>query len=261
MKTKNLISIERLILAALVLCLSVFSAYSAEDLKEIIRKGNDLYKKHDYENAIEIYEKVLKSGLEAPEIYYNLGNAYFKSNKFTSAILNYERAKNLDPQNEDINFNLKVANQHVVDVIEPLPEFFLTTWFTQLYSSQSSDFWAVFSVLSFILFLTSIMVYLLFRVIFYRKFAFVLGIVFIVLCSVSFVFSFKKKQMQNNHESAILMLPAATVKSSPDQTGTDLFVIHEGLKVQVVDSSGDWREIRLRDGRKGWLLSAAITRI
>jgi len=243
-----------IILISFFISLSLF----AQNNDQLLTVAADFYKKQDYEKAIEAYQKIIAQGFESPELYYNLGNSYFKSNKFTFAILNYERAKLLDPANEEISFNLKIAQQHNIDAIDAIPEWFLKSWINQLISSRSADFWSVLSIFTFILLLSSGLFFLFTKSLLVKKISFAVAAFMVIISITSFIFAYKQNKLLTNRDSAIIMSASITVKSSPDQTGTDLFLIHEGLKVDIVDSSGDWREIRLKDGRKGWLLASAI---
>jgi tetratricopeptide (TPR) repeat protein len=199
--------------------------------------------------------------MESPEIYFNLGNSYFKTGQFTLAILNFERAKLLAPNDEDIAFNLQVANQKVVDSIQELPGIFIVRWWESLINSQNTDTWAVFSILGFIVFLVMLGFYFFARTSEIKRLTFWLGCFLIFFTILSWSFAAKQKNRMVNHNYAIVMEPTVTVKSSPSEKGTNLFVIHEGLKVRITDKLGDWVEISLADGNKGWLLTESIERI
>jgi len=226
---------------------------NAQNYQPIIDSANANYTQGNYEAAIEYYNQVLDSGYEATEIYYNLGNAYFRSNKTTKAIINYERALKLNPDDEDVQFNLQLSKQYVVDKIDVLPEFFLTKWYKSFIKMFSSNAWAIISMSGFILSLIFILIYFLVQQIGLKKIGFWLGLLFILISITSFTFSYHQKQFALAKDKAIIVTPTVVVKSSPDKSGTYLFVIHEGLKVIITDELGDWHEIKLTDGSKGWL--------
>lgn len=232
-----------------------------QDLENQVDLGNKYFTEGEFEKAIQVYEKILGSGFEAADLYYNLGNAYFKSNKLNYAILNYERAILLSPNDEDLQHNLELARTFTVDKIDDLPQFFIRQWHYAFVQLFSTDFWAFLSIITFITFLMLFSLYLYINVFRVKKFSFWLGIVFLFISVSAFVFSYHQKEIVKNHNAAIVFSPVVTVKSSPDETGTDLFVIHEGIKVSIVDSLGNWTEIKLSDGNKGWLLTSAIVRI
>jgi len=228
---------------------------------DLLQKANEYYTKEEYPKAIDEYNKILMTNLESPEVYFNLGNAYYKTNQFTLAILNFERAKLLAPDDEDIEFNLLVANQKVVDSIQELPGIFIVRWWNTLVNSQSTDTWAVLSILGFIVFLIFIGLYFFASTGEVKRISFWAACFLIVLSIFSWSFAARQKSRQVNHSYAIVMQPTVTVKSSPSEKGTNLFVVHEGLKVRITDKLGDWLEIRLADGNKGWLLVESIERI
>jgi len=228
---------------------------------ELLQKANDAYTKQQYKQAIEDYNQILKTNLESPEVYFNLGNAYYKTGQYTLAILNYERAKLLAPDDEDITFNLQVANQKVVDSIQELPGLFVVRWWNSIINSQTTDTWAIFSIISFIAFLVMLGFYFFAKTSDVRRITFWTGCFLIAFTIFTWTFAAKQKNRMVNHAYAIVMQPTVTVKSSPDAGGTNLFVVHEGLKVRITDKLGDWVEIRLADGNKGWLLLETIERI
>lgn len=228
---------------------------------ELLQKANDAYTKQQYKQAIEDYNQILKTNLESPEVYFNLGNAYYKTGQYTLAILNYERAKLLAPDDEDITFNLQVTNQKVVDSIQELPGLFVVRWWNSIINSQTTDTWAIFSIISFIAFLVMLGFYFFAKTGDVRRITFWTGCFLIVFTIFTWSFAAKQKSRMVNHAYAIVMQPTVTVKSSPDAGGTNLFVVHEGLKVRITDKLGDWVEIRLADGNKGWLLLETIERI
>lgn len=243
------------ILLALLFTVSVFAQ------EDLLRQANELYTQEKFTEAIEVYNQLLDTNLESPEVYFNLGNAYFKTNQFPKAILNYERAKLLAPDDEDINFNLQVANQRVVDAIEELPGIFITRWWNSLVNSQTTDTWAFISIITFVLFLTLAGLYFFARSGDIRRTAFWSAWALFVISMMTWSFASTQKSRLIDHDFAIVMQPSVTVKSSPSEKGTNLFVVHEGLKVKITDRLGDWLEVKLADGNKGWLLNESVERI
>ncbi len=226
-----------------------------------LQKANELYSKDQFKQAIDVYNQILMTNMESPEVYYNLGNAYYKTKQYTLSILNYERAKLLTPDDEDISFNLQVANQHVVDSIQELPGIFIVRWWNSLLNSQTTDTWAILSIVSFIVFLVMLGFYFFAKTSGVKRITFWAGCFLIMFTISSWSFAAKQKSRLVNHDYAIVMDPSVTIKSSPSEKGTNLFVIHEGLKIRITDKLGDWLEIRMADGNKGWLLSESIERI
>jgi len=228
---------------------------------DLLQKANELYTKDQIKQSIDVYNQILMTNMESPEVYYNLGNAYYKTKQYTLSILNYERAKLLSPDDEDIAFNLQVVNQHVVDSIQELPGIFIVRWWNSLVNSQTTDTWAFLSMVSFIIFLVMLGFYFFAKTSDVKRITFWAGCFLVLLTISSWTFAAKQKSRLVNHDYAIVMEPSVTIKSSPSEKGTNLFVIHEGLKVRITDKLGDWLEIRMADGNKGWLLAESIERI
>lgn len=239
----------------LFITISVFTTLfvNAQDQNSWITEANNFYKQNKFQEAIDYYEKVLNSGYESSELYYNLGNAYYKQNVIAKAILNYEKALLLNPNNEDAKYNLELTNRMVVDKIETLPVFFLTGWVKDLKNLFSSDMWAIISISCFAFALVFISFFLYSRGISFKKLSFWIGFTVLIISVISFIFSNQQKQKVISGKSAIIMSPSVTIKSSPDASGTDLFVLHEGTKVWIEDKISDWNQIKLSDGTKGWL--------
>jgi len=244
--------IKSVVVLVVFLLVGVGSA-SSQDVNTLIDSANLHYSKGRYEKAIQAYEKVLAQGKESAGIYYNLGNAYYKTHNLAPAILNYERAKLREPDNEDIQYNLELARKQVTDKIEAIPEFFLTRWFRQFVDLYSSDFWAYLSMGTFLIFLVLFSVYLYSNRLGLKKSSFWISIFAVAISVMSFAFSLQQKKDILDSGKAIVFSSNVTVKSSPAQSGTDLFVLHEGTKVSIEQKVGEWYEIKLSDGSKGWL--------
>ena len=249
---------EIFIFAITLLCIC---STTAQDIQSLIQNGNQQYLEEEFESAIRTYERVIDSGYVAADLYYNLGNSYFKSHKITSAILNYERAILLAPNDDDIRYNLNLARTFVVDKIEVLPQPFYLKWHKKVAGFFSSELWAIISIICFILFLIFFSLYLFVSTYRMKKSAFWVSIFVLFVSVSSFVFSFHHKRIITGHNTAIIFTPSVTVKSTPDESGTDLFLIHEGTKVRIEDTLGLWTGIKLEDGNKGWLLTSDIVKI
>jgi len=229
------------------------------EMQNLLQQANQLYADNQYNAAIELYEKILQGNYESPALYFNLGNAYFKEGNIPAAILNYEKALKLDPTDNDIRYNLDLANSRIVDKIEPLPEFFMKTWWRNIRDLFSSDQWARAGLLLLILSLASAFVFFVSRSILARKISFWTGTFFIFMMLIAFVFSSSGYRHYNRSDSAIIFNPTVTVKSSPNDNSVDLFVIHEGTKVTISDQVEGWSEIRLANGNVGWVKTSSFT--
>jgi len=231
----------------------------AQKVDPLIDSANNAYAEQNYEKAVGFYEKVLDKGLESPKLYYNLGNAYYKLHDMAPAILNYERAKQLAPNDEDIQYNLELAKKQITDKIEPIPEFFLLRWANNALNLFSSNTWALASLITFIAFLVLFSVYLFSGKLGVKKSSFWIGAIALIISIASFSFSYQQKQDIVNSGEAIVFDPKVTVKSSPSESGTELFVIHRGAKVHIVDDEiKGWYEVKLADGNKGWLKRKSV---
>ncbi|MBI5219423.1 MAG: tetratricopeptide repeat protein [Bacteroidia bacterium] len=247
----------KVVFVALVFVIGFF-AVSAEDHFALIDSAANYYTKGKYEMAINAYEKIVNSGYEAAEIYYNLGNVYYKTKQYPEAILNFERAKILAPGDEDINFNLELSKRYVVDKIEVLPQILISLWINKITGAMTSDAWSFLSIITFVLCLVLMSVYLFMRILIIRKIAFWTGVLLFIVSLLTFICAWDQKKEIDGNKQGIVFTSTVNVKSSPDENGTILFVIHEGLKVGVQDKIGEWYKIKLSDGSVGWLKSTDV---
>lgn len=216
-------------------------------------EADSAYVRGQYQQAIADYEALLKQGGSA-ELYYNLGNAYYRTENVTKAVLNYERALQLSPGDRDIRFNLQIARSKTIDKIVPESEMFFITWYHALVNLMSVDAWARVALISLALVIVLLLVYLFASRIWLRKVGFFCGLVLLVLFVLSNIFAWQQKQDLLFRKGAIIMEPSVTVKSTPAKNGTDLFILHEGTKVSITDSSmRGWLEIGIADGKEGWV--------
>ena len=245
----------------ILLCLVIPWFSQAADVKMLLGQANKAYIAQDFAKAQELYEQILGTGNESAQLYFNLGNAFYKQGDNLKAILNYERAKRLSPRNQDIDFNLKIANQFVVDNIEQLPKPFFARWWNSTANFLSADGWATWSVIVFLLFLILLGSYFFSRSLRIRKLAFSASVFAAIFVIFSFILAGRQFNQVKDRTSALILCPRVNVKSAPSVTGTDLFMIHEGLKVKITDQLEKWREIELSDGNKGWVKDSCLVRI
>lgn len=249
---------KRLYLQTIFFLLITLPAYSQDSL---LVKANQQYADGKYEQAIDLYQQILKSNMESAEVYYNLGNAFYKTGQYTRSIINYERAKLLAPNDDDIEFNLEIANQHVVDAIVPLPKIFFIRWWHNLVNKFSADGWAKISMFTFILTLILAGFFFFTASSQLKRTSFWVGIFILAISICSYNFAARQEKRMTEHRFAIITQPSVTVKSSPSEGGTNLFLIHEGLKVEILDNLGTWNNIRLADGNQGWLPDSSMEKI
>lgn len=243
-----------LFIAALLLS---FVSASAQTKAE----ADSAYVQERYEQAISLYNKLLETGASA-SVYYNLGNAYYRTGDMAHAILAYERAYLMEPGDADIRFNLQLARTKTIDKIVPESEMFFITWFRQMIDWYSADQWGRAVVVCFSLFVVSLLLYFFAGRMLWRKVGFGVGVCTLILAVLFHIFAYQQQQKLLVRTHAIVMSSSLTVKSTPSTSGTDLFVLHEGTKVEITDDTmKDWKEIRLADGKVGWVPVKTIERI
>lgn len=230
-------------------------AQSIQDQK--FAKANYYYNESRYDTAVIIYERIMEEGFVSAPLLYNIGNTYFKMRNYPMAILYYEKALKLDPTNKEIKQNLAIANALITDKIEPMPVFFLTKWWRNIGNQLSANGWADASLKLFGLLLILLFVYFTARTRGVRKASFFTSILVIILFVCSLIFAYQKHQYLNEQNEAIVMTPTITVKSSPSSSGVDLFVLHEGTKVEIMDKADNWDKVKIADGSVGWMPSSA----
>jgi tetratricopeptide (TPR) repeat protein len=232
-----------------------FAAFQllADEATQTFEEGNRLYLQAKYAEALTQYEKIVQGGYESGEIYFNLGNAYYKSGNIQKAIVNYERAKQLLPGDEDLQFNLQLANLQVVDKIDAVPKLFIYRWFESLTAlfSLSTMGWIVYSF--FLLTLAAFAYFLYAPTYLQKRVSMIVGFVFSVALILTMIGFGVQSYKESNTEFAIVMSDVSNIKAAPDSKGNDLFVLHKGLKMQVLDNVNHWRKIRLIDGKVGWI--------
>ncbi|MEX0968547.1 MAG: tetratricopeptide repeat protein [Bacteroidia bacterium] len=240
------------IIALFLFIITAISAFATEP-ESVFIEANELYKSEQFQEAAEKYEVVLDKGYASGVLYYNLGNAYYKLENYSAAILNYERALKTGSDDEDIQFNLEKANQMIADEVQPVPELAIVTGWRNLVNTQSSKGWSLWALTllwaAFIVFGITL---------FIRKRKAIRGLritgaVVLVFSICLFTLAWQQYQAETSGNFAIIFAPTVYMKSSPDAGSTDLYLIHEGIKVEITDELEGWSEVRLADGKKGWV--------
>lgn len=215
------------------------------------------YQEKNYNKAIEILEAEIKTlktkGEVSPELYYNLGNAYFRMNDFPEAMLNYERAHLYDPGDRDIRHNIEYTQTKIEDKILTADNFFLKIWFDSVQNLLPSNSWAVISIISFVLFISCLFIFFFSPLLKLNKLGFYGGIILLVALLFTNIFSFNQKRKIENQDTAIVMAGSASVVSSPSGVSKELFIIHAGTKVEILKHDGNWYEIEIANGSIGWI--------
>ncbi len=226
--------------------------------ESLMQTANNAYDAGLYVSALNVYHLIEKENLESSALYYNMGNAYFKNNDIASAILYYEKAKKTDPNNDDIDYNLSIANSMIVDKIDKVPELFFKKWWTYFYNMFNADIWTALSLFSWFVLVFFIGLFILTKRRSVRKLAFYFGVIFLFTSIASFGLASQKYYYGKEKQEAIIFTPAITVKSSPTTSAVDLFVVHEGTKVKIMDEVNEWIKIKIQDGSVGWLPASSL---
>lgn len=215
--------------------------------------ANTAYETGDYAAAIEGYRAVLAGGEESWEVYYNLGNSYYRADSIGLCILNYERALRLSPGKKEIKDNLALANSKTVDRIEVLPTLFLVEWFRSILNLFTPRGWRVCCIVLMVLTCAAVSMFLISRAYLVRRALFVVSAVlgFFLLLTL-FNAAFSAKSVSNRNE-AIITAPMVVVKGSPDVKSVDKFILHEGTKLKITDRQDAWWQVEISDGKSGWI--------
>ena len=243
-------------------CLAVLVQLSFGDEAGLqFEQANQFYRDGDFQKAAAMYEQIVNNGYESASLYYDLGNAYFKLHNIPAAILNYERAKRLAPKDEDVSYNLRLCNLRVVDKIEAIPSLFFVEWWRGFMNSMSSDGWSTLGIIMLWGAVASGATLLVSRSFVLRRMCFLLAGIFLLAALICFVGITQRSHLEQSEQQAIVFLQSVSVKSAPDTQSTDLFVLHEGVKVELMDSVASWKKIRLADGKIGWIPADALQTI
>lgn len=243
----------------IILSLGFSMNIQAKDLDSLWTAGVQAYSDGRFSDASSAWTSIEESGQKSATLYYNLGNSWFKQGNYPKAILNYERALRLDPSYSDARYNLEFTNSFVQDKIEPVPEFILKSVAKKVCYVMSSNAWATIFLVLFAAALVMGLLYMLGASVGRRRIGFYCGIVLLLFSIGALSFSVWQKSDSLKSDTAIVMSPVSSVKSSPSSgSSKDLFVIHEGTKVTILDEVGSWKNISLADGRQGWIPSSDL---
>lgn len=223
--------------------------------------ANRLYKEKKYNEAAQAYEALLKSGAVSSEVYFNLGNTYYKSGQVSKAILNFERAKVLNPADDDIQFNLRLAYSGTVDKIEPIPLLFYQRWWQSFLHLLTPSGWGTVAIGLIWLTLAIAIYYLFAPTPEAKRNSFLSALTFFLFSLLGFFISFASENGLNNKNGAIVIETSAYIKSSPEEKSTNLFLLHEGTKVEILKESEGWKQIRIANGNVGWVQESQVEMI
>ena len=243
------------------MALSLVSAKNmvAQDEAQLwFSQANAAYNSAAYDSALMLYNRVVDAGLESSTLYFNMGDVYYKMREYPMAIYCFEKSLKLDPSNEDARVNLEIANAAIVDKIEPVPQSFIARGWNNLKVCFSGNQWATISIVAFALLLLGVFLFLRASKMGIRKLGFFAGLLMLVVFAFSVIFSAQLKRESLKQDQAIIMTPTVTVKSSPNDASVDLFVLHEGSKVAIIEEADGWNKIKIANGSVGWLPEQAM---
>ena len=246
--------------ASVLFIFFAFCLFAKPDLTREQNQASIYYSEGKYQEAAEIYENLLTAETASAAVYYNLGNAYYKMGEIGKSILNYERALLVSPNFSDAKYNLEIAQFKVVDKVDGSEKVFISRWISDFINLNASNQWAYFSAILFIVCAALMLAYTFGKGGILRRIAFYTGLATFIISLTMLSFAFVQKNKIEKAAYAIIMDGSITIKSSPDVSGTDLFVLHEGSKVKIRSSLSDWFEIEL-DGNIGWVRQRAVEKI
>ena len=221
--------------------------------------ADSAYVREDYELAASLYCQLTQRDGESAELYFNLGNCYYRQDSIAKAILYYERARLLDPSDDDIRFNLEMARVKTVDKVVPASEMFFVTVFRSMVLSLSISGWATLGITLFVLMLIALAIYLFVPHLLTKKVSFAVAVIALLVCVFANIAAVQQRKQIDNRTGAVIMSASAVVKSTPSTSGADLFILHEGTHVEIVDDTmREWVEVRMSDGKEGWLHRSEI---
>ena len=249
---------KRIFTVVFVIFSIAVSAQESDSYDVMFQNGLEAYRNQMYNDAMNSFSSIIESGFESGEVYYNMGNTAYKLNDYPAAILYYEKAKLLIPNDEDLQKNLKLLDARIIDKIDILPELFYVKWWHSFKSMLTPNQWSVASIGAFVLVLALALLFFFTRTASIKKSCFWMGVVVFVFFVLSTSLSYHQYKQSTDHNYAIIFTPSVTAKSSPTEESIDVFVVHEGTKVEIADRIGEWNRVRLANGSIGWMKSEAM---
>ncbi len=222
--------------------------------------ANEAYKNNDFDKAVKIYDQLIDKGIIDAKLFYNLGNVHYKKGAIAEAILNYEKALKIAPNDKDIKHNLELANIRVLDKIETTPEFFILTWWKKAANFLPSNQWFVISLIAIWSCVLAFIFYLFSQKVLFQKAAFFKAFFFFLVALLTLLLSITQNNLKNKKD-AIVFMNSVSVKSEPSTGATDLFILHEGVKVTIIDQDNKWEKIKIGNDKIGWLPKSSMREI
>lgn len=239
----------------LILFLSLFTMLlcSAQNEK-LFDQATTAYNAGEYEKAIGFYADILADGEHSAALYYNLGNAHYKLNEIAESVYYYEKALLLDPNDEEIKTNLSYAQNMTLDAIDTIPETGIAKLYKNITGKLTFDQWSYLAIAAMFVFVLLYIAFYNFNYSARKRWAFIGSLLALFICAIAILFAFVQRRDFNAKQPAIIFVTESTIKAEPNETSTQLFVLHAGTKVNILEELNDWNKIRLTDGKTGWIL-------
>lgn len=241
-----------------VYILFLVTVFTQAQNNSLFDQANALYNEGKFADAVNKYEEILKTGQHSADIYYNLGNAHYKLNNIAPSIYYYEKALQLKPNDKDIKNNIAYAKNMTIDNIQEVPKLGLSKFFNKAIHALTFDNWAILTIVFVVSFVILIITYFFTQLVNKKRISFITALLSLFLGLITLSFAFKKQSLDNSNNPAIVFAKETEVKSEPNLGSTQAFVLHEGTKVQVLDTINNWKKIKLQDGKEGWIISGDI---
>jgi tetratricopeptide (TPR) repeat protein len=241
------------IIYLLLLIVSPLLALANDDAVALFKKGNNLYQQAKYKEAAAAYQQMVDDGYQSTALYFNLGNAYYKTGDIAPSVLYYEKARKLSPGDEDVRVNLQLANTKTFDKIEESPEFFIGKWWHGFILAIPANSLAVWAVVLFLLASGLFILYRFAGSVLVKKIAFFTAITLLLIGIGTIFIADRETNYAAAHQGAIIFNSSVTVKSAPTKAAKVVFVLHEGTKVNILEKNAAWVKIRLANGNEGWI--------
>ncbi|MFX0556224.1 SH3 domain-containing protein [Maribacter sp. CXY002] len=230
----------------------------AQQGDSIFEKATKAYNEGDFSNAVALYHKILEGGEHSAALYFNMGNAYYKLNEIPESIYYFEKSLLLNPNDEEVKQNLSYAQNMTLDAIDTLPQTSLSRFYKNITNRFSFEGWAYLSILFLTLFVVLYIAFYYFEHSSRKRWAFITSLLFLILCVVSVVFAFVAQRDYNSDNPAIIFADEIQISAEPNENSQEVFILHAGTKVNVLDQLNAWYRIRLTDGKTGWIPSEAL---
>jgi len=245
----------------LFLIVLFYSFFGNAQNEALFHKATEAYNNGDYQKAIDNYSEILDNGQHSTELYYNLGNSYYKLNQIAPSIYNYEKALLLSPNDAEVKNNLSYAQNMTLDAIETMPETSLMKIYKSITGILSFDQWSYTAVIFLILFVLLYIAFYYFKYATKKRIAFITSITCLFISVMSVIFAFVQYNDFKADQPAIVFSSEVKIKSEPNNRSEEIFVLHEGTKVNVLEELNEWKKIKIADGKTGWLASESIKQL